>query len=241
MPCFQVIQSFPNIRSKWIPKKEDLGKYYVYVYQDPKKPGMFSYGEFQFDFEPLYAGKGQGKRAFCLSKRKFYIHYKLNGMEKVLVTIFGGTLTEKQAFMLEEKLIELVGRRHLKTGPLVNLTKGGEGISGKELQQITKDKIRKSVKERWADPEYRKRTSLAIKEGWTTEAKKRNSISHKGKVSHSGPIHNECSRKKISDSISKKWKDPIYKERLVQSHTIICVNGVYKRNKITQREESLCV
>ena len=33
-------------------------KYYVYIYIDPRKPGKFKYGEYEFDYEPFYIGKG---------------------------------------------------------------------------------------------------------------------------------------------------------------------------------------
>ena len=29
---------------------------YVYVYLDPRKPGIFGYGEYKFDHEPFYVG-----------------------------------------------------------------------------------------------------------------------------------------------------------------------------------------
>lgn len=37
-------------------------KFYVYVYLDPRKPGKYKYGEYEFDYEPFYVGKGTGRR-----------------------------------------------------------------------------------------------------------------------------------------------------------------------------------
>ena len=32
--------------------------FYVYAYLDPRKPGVFQYKDFRFDYEPFYIGKG---------------------------------------------------------------------------------------------------------------------------------------------------------------------------------------
>ena len=36
--------------------------FYVYVYLDPRKPGNYVYGEYSFDYEPFYVGKGSNGR-----------------------------------------------------------------------------------------------------------------------------------------------------------------------------------
>ena len=38
--------------------------YYVYALLDPRRPGPFKYGNWKFDFEPFYVGKGKDNRAF---------------------------------------------------------------------------------------------------------------------------------------------------------------------------------
>ena len=37
-------------------------RFYVYTLLDPRKPGNFKYGEFAFNYEPFYVGKGTGFR-----------------------------------------------------------------------------------------------------------------------------------------------------------------------------------
>lgn len=114
-------------------------KYYVYVYLDPRKKGEFSYGDYKFEFEPFYIGKGKDYR----HKRHLNESYlsdkshKSNLINKLIkngqypnIIIIEEKLTQNEAFDLEKKLILLIGRYDLKTGSLTNKTDGGEGISG---------------------------------------------------------------------------------------------------------------
>ena len=36
--------------------------YYVYTLCDPRKPGAYEYGEYKFEYEPFYVGKGKSNR-----------------------------------------------------------------------------------------------------------------------------------------------------------------------------------
>jgi len=115
--------------------------YYVYIYLDPTKKGNYIYNDFIFDYEPFYVGKGKGKRAYVhLSKyRNDNKHNKLkyNKISKILsrgkepiILFYSENLTELDAFNLEILLIEKIGLRIYKQGPLTNLTKGGMGSAG---------------------------------------------------------------------------------------------------------------
>ena len=55
--------------------------YYVYVLLDSSKKGEYNYGEYIFEYEPFYIGKGRGKRI----KDTLYDHFtfKRNKISKL--------------------------------------------------------------------------------------------------------------------------------------------------------------
>lgn len=112
--------------------------YYVYVYLDPRKPGKYIYGNYKFNYEPFYIGKGKDKRITChLFEKNSNNKLKFNKIQKikreskkgVIISKLKSNLLENDAFILETNLILNIGRIDLKTGPLTNLTDGGEGSS----------------------------------------------------------------------------------------------------------------
>lgn len=135
--------------------------FYAYALLDPRRPGPFFYGHWKFSHEPFYIGKGKLGRAWChvdsaLEERNgdFNLHkcrkirsIILEGSEP-LVVIKRNRLIEQEAFDLERLLIHKIGRHNLKTGPLTNLTAGGDGAVGRVMAIWQKDQIRQQVKER---------------------------------------------------------------------------------------------
>lgn len=111
--------------------------FYVYIYLDPRKPGNYVYGEFKFDYEPFYVGKGSFRRLkdhimncrLKSDKNKL----KTNKIKKIIretnrdpiIIKFKEILNLSESLILEKKIVETIGRINLKTGPLVNLTNGG--------------------------------------------------------------------------------------------------------------------
>lgn len=121
--------------------------FYVYVLLDPRRPGNYAYGEVAFGYEPFYVGKGRlGRWDYHLDEAAHSrtTNHKCNKIRKILreagvpykVCIQGCELLEKDAYALEILLIKGIGRADLSTGPLTNLTGGGEGFGSGENHHI---------------------------------------------------------------------------------------------------------
>lgn len=143
-------------------KLNEKGQFYVYVYMDPLKSGLFKYENLMFMHEPFYVGTGGQfdtdinkrwehhiKEAFnnkCISgnKHKFFKIKKIMNqgfLPKIL--ILKRFKKQKKAINYEMETIKIIGRIDLKKGPLTNLTDGGDGA--KNLFQETRIKISKGL------------------------------------------------------------------------------------------------
>ena len=82
---------------------------------------------------PFYVGKGSGNR--CIQRDRTNKHWK-NIVSKCGFDIIflEDNLDENTAFELEKYWIKRIGRMIDNTGPLVNVTTGGDGYSGRKWQ-----------------------------------------------------------------------------------------------------------
>ena len=174
---------------------------YVYVYLDPRKPGHYVYGEYEFDYEPFYVGKGCNGRAY-IHLTDCYIKNIKNGTNKhftrrinkirketgndPIILFYKEGLSNDAAYDIEEIMVETIGRRKIKTGPLCNLCPGGKGSRcgikmtdnikqsllsyhlGKPLTEEWKQNISKSLTGRKYTEDQRKNMSKA-QQKYTTE------------------------------------------------------------------------
>lgn len=112
-----------------------LVKFYVYVYLDPRKPGRYVYGDYSFDYEPFYVGKGCDRRWLnhlneC--KSNSYFNNKIKKIQKEIgddpiVIKYKENMFRDDAYSLETLMITKIGRVNTGKGPLCNLMDGGTG------------------------------------------------------------------------------------------------------------------
>jgi hypothetical protein len=165
-------------------------EYYSYLLYDPD------------DDLPFYAGKGKGSRALISTKlynakynplKLFKLKEIYSKYDEVEIEIVGWNLTEEQAFKLEVEAIDYFGLIKDNTGSLTNLTYGGDGISGWNHSEETKNKIGKIHKGRKLTQEHKdKLRDSHLGKTHTIEAKNKVSMFNKGK------IHSEETRNKLS-------------------------------------------
>lgn len=118
---------------------------FIYAYLDPRKPGDYKYGNYVFEFEPFYIGKSKKNSVYNRMTRHLEFvrdrgidltnnNYKFNVINNILDSGFDPiiikveeNLSIESAFNLEKLLIESIGRRTGKSGPLCNISDGGDG------------------------------------------------------------------------------------------------------------------
>ncbi len=202
--------------------------FYVYAILDPRKPGKHTYGDYSFNYEPFYVGKGGIEDRFKVHLNEAYTEYdkkrvkggdfrccKIRKIKKEIDKdpIFmkiEENLSEQQSFDLEIFLINLIGRYDLGEGPLTNLTDGGDGGSGYKHTEETKIKIsnihkgkkRKPFSEEWKRNMSKNHVGFKDKKH-SEKSKRKNSNSNKGKIFGS---QSEEHKRKLSES--KKGKIP---------------------------------
>ena len=129
-----------------------MNEYYVYVYLDPRKKGEYNYGEYSFDYEPFYVGKGKKSRYLRHLKTSEWNPLKNNKINKIkndgydpIIIKISSNLSNEDAICLEIEVIKLIGKITTKTGSLTNISDGGESYTGYKHKQEYLDKLNKPV------------------------------------------------------------------------------------------------
>jgi hypothetical protein len=159
----------------------------------------------------FYIGKGQGKRAYDLTKRNVYWKRVAEKYGTPTVEILAKWKTEKEALDHEVLLISCFKDMGYK---LANLTNGGEGSSGYKHTQESIDKIAKIKTDNpnryWLGKPRPQETKdkiskalIGVGKPHTEETKEKMAKSHKGKKQGSPSLE---TRKKLSLATKKVWE-----------------------------------
>jgi hypothetical protein len=144
--------------------------------------------------EPFYIGIGAHlKRAYEKTKRnKFW--YNVVAKTEYNVEILFYDLTWEEAAKKEKEFIKLYGKRNNKTGPLVNITDGGDGILGFRHSEDTKRKI--SIKTK----EMMKNRSEELTKEYLNKARNSYKLKeyYKSRIGKEGHKHTEETKKNMS-------------------------------------------
>jgi hypothetical protein len=203
------------------------------MYLDPLYPASYQVYNNDYDYTPIYIGKGKwdNKRhkdhlKECRNKifENKINYWNKNNIEPMIV-ILEKDLTEQEAWDLETRLIISLGRVDLKTGPLLNLTDGGEGPSGrtpwnkgKKTQDYMSPEARKKHTEYLTGLKKPEGHGKKVAEALTGKPKLED---HKKKISESlkGNIPWNKGKTGVQESWAKgKTFTEEHKKRLSESH-----------------------
>ncbi len=181
----------------------------------------YTYAYLREDKTPYYIGKGQGNRIYSKSR---IVHPP---KDKSRIIFLKQNLTEEEAFKHEIYMIAVLGRKDLGTGILVNMTNGGDGVSGWVPSEESRKKMSEAHKGKTPSEENRRKLSETSKgrthseetrrklsdvnKGKTLseEIRKKMSDSQKGNTYRLGKTHSEETKRKMSKSSkgTKWWND----------------------------------
>lgn len=183
--------------------------FYAYIYRDPSRNN-----------EPIYVGKGKGRRAWKHLSRvdmhPFVQRIQLmrrTGIDPHIEII--DALDEKHAFFLEQCYIVMFGRKDLGLGTLLNLTYGGEGTTGMKHSPESRTRMSEDRKGKPLTDAYMKAASERKGKPLSIETRNKMSEARKGRkfspetrakisASNKGKIMSVEARAKMSASQKKR-------------------------------------
>lgn len=221
-----------------------MNNYYLYVLLDPRKPGLYKYQDLKFSFEPFYVGISKFERRYLEhlnesqhSNKKSPKCYKIRkiktetGKDPIVIKLFEN-LTKEDVISLEKEFIKKIGRSILKTGPLTNLTSGGDGgdthTNNPKLKEIIKKQSLAVLGEK--NPFYGKKhseeTKKKISERTKAEMKKLSPRTQEQMQERNKKISVTLTGRKYSkerrENISKSLKGKTHRDKGKKKKTISC-------------------
>jgi len=212
--------------------------FYVYIYLDPRKPGKYVYGNYVFDYEPFYVGKGCNSRALehlikCKENIEFSDRIKEIQREtnsNPIIIFYKKNITDNTSLMIERKIIKSIGRLNKNTGPLYNRTDGGNGCSGKICTPEQRKRISDAHKGHKHSEETKKKMSESHKgKVFSEKHRKHLSLSQKGKKNAEGHKHTNEAKRKISDAHRGFIFTKESKKKMSESHKGKCLTEEQKK------------
>lgn len=154
-----IIQNHPYVDRLIIPSDiTGTKKYYLYVHHRQDKSEAFYIG-----IGTKYRNKDYD-RAMCYKKRSEFWK-KVCNKTRYNVMIICESDDKQEIINKEINYIKLLGKKKDKKGTLVNITDGGEGVTGHKIvwTEKMKDKIREANKKRIINDSTREKLRTALK------------------------------------------------------------------------------
>ena len=173
---------------------------------------FYTYAHYKPEGGLFYIGKGAGKRAYNMKMRNKYWKNVVAKYGNPIVEILANWKTEAEALKHEKLLISSFKEMGLK---LVNLTDGGEGVSGYKHTEETKQKMRGKTGKLSSMFGKPKSTEIKLKISKANSGKVRtqefkNKISEKFK----GKVFSSETLRKISESLKNREFTQEHKDKL---------------------------
>jgi hypothetical protein len=182
---------------------------------------FYTYAYLRKDRTPYYIGKGTRYRLFEGNGKPCPVPSK----DRIL--ILKNNLTEEEAFKHETYMINVFGRK-IDGGILLNKTFGGEGASGRIVNEEVREKIRLSLLGRKQSLNTRRKKSISLL------CKNRNPLTEEQKLK----ISNTLKGRKLSKEVVDKRTQSVCKN----TYIVISPDGIeYNINNLKefQRQNNL--
>jgi hypothetical protein len=180
---------------------------------------------------PFYVGKGTKDRMYHHAwqarkkARNLPVHNKIRKMWRegrdIEYEIVSRTEDDSEAFAIERRLIAEIGRRDRGVGSLMNLTDGGEGVSGYEWTSEHRANLSKAIRKAIAegrftpggegftrDAAYKKKMSLALRRHhrehpWSDDERREWSVQMRKRLVGGKRVLSDDARRRMSEAAQR--------------------------------------